>query len=209
MQPDDIFYVNVQAADVPELVEETLVKGRVVERLTYKDPATRKFIHHYSDIPSQRKQMRVALRHCGLINPESIDEYIAVGGYEALSQAFAMKPEQIIEEIKTSGLRGRGGAGFPTGRKWESARKAEGDIKYIIANGDEGDPDCFMDRALMEGDPIRHPGRDDDWRLRGWRSRRIHLPALRIHAGGQDAQERHPAGARVWPAGQEHPGIGL
>jgi NADP-reducing hydrogenase subunit HndC len=154
MQPDDIFYVNVQAADVPELVEETLVKGRVVERLTYKDPATRKFIHHYSDIPSQRKQMRVALRHCGLINPESIDEYIAVGGYEALSKAFTMKPEAIIEEIKTSGLRGRGGAGFPTGRKWESARKAEGDIKYVIANGDEGDPNCFMDRALMEGDPF-------------------------------------------------------
>jgi NADP-reducing hydrogenase subunit HndC len=154
MQPDDIFYVNVQAADVPELVEETLVKGRVVERLTYKDPATRKFIHHYSDIPSQRKQMRVALRHCGLINPESIDEYIAVGGYEALSKAFTMKPEAIIEEIKTSGLRGRGGAGFPTGRKWESARKAEGDVKYIIANGDEGDPNCFMDRALMEGDPL-------------------------------------------------------
>jgi len=154
MQPDDIFYVNVQSADVPELVEETLVKGRVVERLTYKDPATRKFIHHYSDIPSQRKQMRVALRHCGLINPESIDEYIAVGGYEALSKAFSMKPEQIIEEIKTSGLRGRGGAGFPTGRKWESARKAEGDVKYIIANGDEGDPNCFMDRALMEGDPF-------------------------------------------------------
>jgi len=154
MQPDDIFYVNVQAADVPELVEETLVKGRVVERLTYKDPATRKFIHHYSDIPSQRKQMRVALRHCGLINPESIDEYIAVGGYEALSKAFSIKPEQIIEEIKTSGLRGRGGAGFPTGRKWESARKAEGDVKYVIANGDEGDPNCFMDRALMEGDPF-------------------------------------------------------
>ena len=154
MQPDDIFYVNVQAADVPELVEETLVKGRVVERLTYKDPATRKFVHHYSDIPSQRKQMRVALRHCGLINPESIDEYIAVGGYEALAKAFSIKPEQIIEEIKTSGLRGRGGAGFPTGRKWESARKAEGDVKYIIANGDEGDPNCFMDRALMEGDPF-------------------------------------------------------
>jgi NADH:ubiquinone oxidoreductase subunit F (NADH-binding)/(2Fe-2S) ferredoxin len=154
MQPDDIFYVNVQAADVPELVEETLVKGRIVERLTFKDPATRKFIHHYSDIPSQRKQMRVALRHCGLINPESIDEYIAIGGYEALSKAFTMKPEQIIEEIKTSGLRGRGGAGFPTGRKWESARKAEGDIKYVIANGDEGDPNCFMDRALMEGDPF-------------------------------------------------------
>ena len=135
-------------------MEETLVKGRVVERLTYKDPATRKFIHHYSDIPSQRKQMRVALRHCGLINPESIDEYIAVGGYEALSKAFSIKPEAIIEEVKTSGLRGRGGAGFPTGRKWESAHKARGDKKYILANGDEGDPNCFMDRALMEGDPF-------------------------------------------------------
>ncbi len=154
MQPDDIFYVNVQAADVPELVEETLVKGRVVERLTYKDPATRKFIHHYSDIPSQRKQLRVALRHCGLINPESIDEYIAVGGYGALAKALTIKPEEIIEEIKISGLRGRGGAGFPTGRKWESAHKARGDKKYILANGDEGDPNCFMDRALMEGDPF-------------------------------------------------------
>lgn len=153
IQPDDIFYLGVQPADVPELTEETLVKGRVVERLTYKDPATRKRIAHYSDIPFQNKQMRVALRHCGLINPNSIDEYIAIGGYQALGKALAMKPEAIIEEIKKSGLRGRGGAGFPTGRKWESARKAHGDIKYIIANGDEGDPNCFMDRALMEADP--------------------------------------------------------
>ncbi len=153
IQPDDIFYLGVQPADVPELTEETLVKGRVVERLTYKDPATRKRIAHYSDIPFHNKQFRIALRHCGLINPNSIDEYIAIGGYQAVGKAFGMKPEEIIEEIKKSGLRGRGGAGFPTGRKWESARKAEGEIKYVIANGDEGDPNCFMDRGLMEADP--------------------------------------------------------
>ena len=155
IQPDDIFYVGVQPADVPELVEETLVKGRVVERLTFKDPATRKYIHHYADIPSHKKQMRVALRNCGLINPEAIEEYIAIGGYEALSKALgSMTPEQIIEQIKVSGLRCRGGAGYLTGQKWESARKAHCDIKYVIANGDEGDPNCFMDRALMEGDPF-------------------------------------------------------
>jgi NADH:ubiquinone oxidoreductase subunit F (NADH-binding)/(2Fe-2S) ferredoxin/Pyruvate/2-oxoacid:ferredoxin oxidoreductase delta subunit len=155
VQPDDIFYVNVQSADVPELVEETLVKGRVVERLTFRDPATRKYIHHYSDIPSHRKQMRIALRNCGLVNPESVEEYIAIGGYEALAKALSsMTPEQIIDEVKKSGLRGRGGAGFATGRKWESARHAEGEIKYVLANGDEGDPNCFMDRALMESDPF-------------------------------------------------------
>jgi NADH:ubiquinone oxidoreductase subunit F (NADH-binding)/(2Fe-2S) ferredoxin/NAD-dependent dihydropyrimidine dehydrogenase PreA subunit len=154
VRPDDIFYVGVQPADVPELIEETLVKGRVVERLTYRDPVTRKHIHHYSDIPFQNKQLRIALRNCGLINPNSIEEYIAVGGYEGLAKALAMPPEAVIEEIKKSGLRGRGGAGFPTGRKWESARKAHGDIKYVLVNGDEGDPNCFMDRGLMEADPF-------------------------------------------------------
>jgi len=155
VQPDDIFYVGVQLADVPEVVEETLVKGRVVDRLTFRDPATRKRVHHYADIPTYKKQMRIALRNCGLINPESIEEYIAIGGYQALEKALsAMTPEQVIAEVKVSGLRGRGGAGFPTGRKWESARKAEGEPKYMLANGDEGDPNCFMDRALMEGDPF-------------------------------------------------------
>jgi len=154
IQPDGIFYVNVQPADVPELVEETLVKGRVVKKLTYREPATRKRIPHYQDIPFYGKQMRVVLRHCGLVNPQSIEEYIAVGGYQALGKAFGtMTPEEVIAEVKKSGLRGRGGAGFSTGRKWESARKAEGEIKYVLANGDEGDPNCFMDRALMEADP--------------------------------------------------------
>ena len=153
IEPDGIFYIGVQPADVPELVEETLVKGRVVERLTYKEPATRERIPYYEDIPFHSKQVRIVLRHCGLINPESIEEYIAVGGYQALAKALAsMTPEEVIKEIKESGLRGRGGAGFSTGRKWESARKAEGEIKYMLVNGDEGDPNCFMDRALMEAD---------------------------------------------------------
>jgi len=154
VEPDGIFYVGVQPADVPELVEETLVKGRVVERLTYREPASRKRIPFYKDIPFHSKQMRVVLRNCGLINPTSIDEYIAVGGYQALAKVLGtMTPEQVIEEVKKSGLRGRGGAGFPTGRKWEFTRKAPSDIKYVVANGDEGDPGAFMDRSLLEGDP--------------------------------------------------------
>jgi len=152
--PEGIFYIKVQPADAPELVEVTLIKGRPVERLVYKEPSTRKAITAFKDIPFYGKQMRIVLRNCGLIDPQSIDEYIALGGYDALGKVLSsMKPEQVIEEIKKSGLRGRGGAGYATGRKWESTRKAKGDIKYVIANGDEGDPGAFMDRALMEGDP--------------------------------------------------------
>jgi len=154
IQPEGVFYIKVQPADVPELVEETLIKGRVVKRLTYKEPSTREKIPTYQDIPFYGKQMRIVLRNCGMINPKSIDEYIAVDGYQALGQVLtSMTPEEVIEEIKTSGLRGRGGGGFNTGRKWAATRRAEGDIKYVIANGDEGDPGAFMDRALMEGDP--------------------------------------------------------
>jgi NADH-quinone oxidoreductase subunit F len=154
IQPEGILYCQVGAADVPEVVEETLVKGRVVERLTYKEPETHKAVPYYDQIPFYGKQMRVVLRNCGLINPMSIEEYIAVGGYQALAKALtAMTPEEVVEEVKKSGLRGRGGAGFPTGRKWEFARSAPGDVKYIVANGDEGDPGAFMDRSLMEGDP--------------------------------------------------------
>ena len=152
--PEGIFYIKVQPADAPELVEVTLIKGRPVERLVYKEPSTRKAITAFKDIPFYGKQMRIVLRNCGLIDPQSIDEYIALGGYDALGKVLSsIKPEQVIEEIKKSGLRGRGGAGYATGRKWESTRKAKGDIKYVIANGDEGDPGAFMDRALMEGDP--------------------------------------------------------
>ena len=154
IEPDGIFYVGVQSADVPELVEETLIKGRVVERLAYKEPETHACVSYCRDIPFYNKQERIVLRHCGMINPESIEEYIAVGGYQTLGKVLSsMTPEDVIEELKKSGLRGRGGAGFSTGRKWESARKAEGETKYVLANGDEGDPNCFMDRALMEADP--------------------------------------------------------
>jgi NADH-quinone oxidoreductase subunit F len=140
--------------DVPELVEETLVKGRILERLTYTEPETHKAVPYYDEIPFYGKQMRVVLRNCGLINPQNVEEYIAVGGYQALGKVLvSMTPEKVIEEVKESGLRGRGGAGFPTGLKWEFTRKASGDVKYVVANGDEGDPGAFMDRGLMEGDP--------------------------------------------------------
>ncbi len=154
IEPEGLFYTDVQPADVPELVEETLVKGRVVSRLTYKEPVTHQDVCKYEDIPFYNKQLRHVMRNCGMINPESVEEYIASGGYQALAKALTtMSPEEIIEEVKASGLRGRGGAGFPTGWKWEATREAEGDVRYVVANGDEGDPGAFMNRSLMEGDP--------------------------------------------------------
>jgi len=153
IQPEGILYCQVQAADVPELVGETLVKGRIVERLTYKEPASHKAVPYYEDTPFYSKQLRIVLRNCGLIDPQSIEEHIAVGGYSALGKALSSTPKEVIEEVKKSGLRGRGGAGFPTGLKWEYTRNALGDVKYVVANGDEGDPGAFMDRSLMEGDP--------------------------------------------------------
>jgi (2Fe-2S) ferredoxin len=152
--PGGIFYCQVQPADVPEIVEETLVKGRVIDRLCYKDPATGQAIPVFEDIPFYSQQMRIVLRNCGRIDPQSIGEYIALGGYSGLGHAlFGMTPDEVIQEVAASGLRGRGGAGFPTGRKWEFTRKAPGAIKYVVANGDEGDPGAFMDRSLMEADP--------------------------------------------------------
>ncbi|MCR4407900.1 MAG: FAD-dependent oxidoreductase [Anaerolineae bacterium] len=152
--PEGIFYCRVHAEDIPHLVEETLVKGRVVEALTYKEPETHQAIPHYREIPFYTKQQRIVLSNCGLIDPENIEEYIARGGYEALSKAlFQMTPEQVIDEVKRSGLRGRGGAGFLTGLKWEFTYRAPGDVKYVVCNADEGDPGAFMDRSVIEGDP--------------------------------------------------------
>ena len=152
--PEGIFYCQVQAEDVPELVEETLVKGRVVPRLTYEEPVSHKSVPFYSDVPFYGKQTRITLRNCGLINPEEIAEYIARDGYAALSKALSeMTPDQVIEEVKRSGLRGRGGAGFLTGLKWEFCLRARGGPKYVICNADEGDPGAFMDRSILEGDP--------------------------------------------------------
>ena len=152
--PEGIFYCQVQPRDAQTIVEETLVKGRVIGRLTYKAPDTYKELPRYQEIPFYSKQVRITLRNCGMIDPEKIDEYIARGGYEALSHAlFDMDREEVIEEVKRSGLRGRGGAGFSTGMKWEFTAKAPGDVKYVVCNADEGDPGAFMDRSILEGDP--------------------------------------------------------
>jgi len=152
--PDGIFYCRVQDSDVPLLVEETLVKGRVVPRLTYKEPSSHQAVPFYSEIPFYKKQMRIILRNCGMIDPENIEEYIARDGYQALTKVLTtMSPQDVYEEVKNSKLRGRGGAGFLTGLKWEFTARAPGDIKYVVCNADEGDPGAFMDRSVIEGDP--------------------------------------------------------
>lgn len=153
IDPGGIFYERVREEDVPEIFRETVLSGRIVERLLHEDeghgrPKTAEEIRFY------KNNRRVALALCGVIDPEDIDDYIAAGGYEALAKVLtSMTPDQVIDEVTRSGLRGRGGGGFPTGRKWRSARDAHGQPKYVIANGDEGDPGAFMDRALMEGAP--------------------------------------------------------
>jgi NADH-quinone oxidoreductase subunit F len=153
IEPGGIFYTHVQAEDAPEIVTSHLRDGKPVERLFYHDPVTGEAIPRYSEINFYKKQQRVILRNCGQINPEKIEHYIDRGGYRALRKALLMTPEQVIEEIKKSGLRGRGGAGFPTSRKWEFCRNAPGEKKYVICNADEGDPGAFMDRSILEADP--------------------------------------------------------
>ncbi len=152
--PDNTFYVGVKPEDAEEIVKEHLIKGRPVQRLLYKDPVTHQQISDSKRMDFYKKQMRIALRNCGFINPESIDEYISRDGYLALGKCLTeYTPEETINEIKESGLRGRGGGGFPTGLKWEITRKSEADQKYVVCNADEGDPGAFMDRSILEGDP--------------------------------------------------------
>jgi NADH-quinone oxidoreductase subunit F len=154
VQPEGIFYQQLKAADIPHLVEEHLLKGRPVKKLMYVPPADREPIPKMSDIGFFMHQRLIVLRNRGRIDPENIEEYIAFDGYRALERALAkMTPEQIMKEVKDSGLRGRGGAGFPTGLKWERCRSASGNGKYIVCNGDEGDPGAFMDRSVLEADP--------------------------------------------------------
>jgi len=151
--PQRIFYQRVSAQDVPELVKG-VASGEVIDRLLYADPASGERIAFEEEIPFYKKQMRVLYANNGKLDPTSIEDYIALGGYSALAKAlFAISPDGIIETIKRSGLRGRGGAGFPTGVKWEEARKAKADTKYVICNADEGDPGAFMDRSLLEANP--------------------------------------------------------
>ena len=152
--PEGTFYCQVKAEDVEEVVESHLFKGRIVDRLLYHEPLTHESIPNYSEINFYKKQHRLVLENCGAINPEQIEEYIAVGGYEALAKAVTtMSPEDVVEEVKKAGLRGRGGGGFPTGMKWQFAKASVNDKKYVICNADEGDPGAFMDRSVLEGDP--------------------------------------------------------
>lgn len=151
--PDNTFYTNVKPEDAEEIVKEHVVKGRKVTRLLYEDPDTRKHISDSKHMGFYQKQLRIALRNCGFINPENIDEYIARDGYEALAKVLQGTPQEAIETVKKSGLRGRGGGGFPTGLKWEIASKSPGKEKYVVCNADEGDPGAFMDRSILESDP--------------------------------------------------------
>lgn len=152
--PEGAFYSKVSIEDIPELVEEHLVKGRILKRLLYHETIEEDRIKSLNNVDFYKKQQRVALRNCGVIDPDNIDEYLAFEGYKALEKALLnMTPEEVIETVKKSGLRGRGGGGFPTGLKWEFAAKQNNEVKYIICNADEGDPGAFMDRSVLEGDP--------------------------------------------------------
>ena len=152
VEPYNYQYVHVQPEDCKEIVERTILEGQPVERLFYRDHET--VCPHPDDIPFLNQQTRIVLENCGKIDAESIDEYIAAGGYQALAKALgSMTPQDVIEEVTKSGLRGRGGGGFPTGLKWEFASKQVSDVKYVVCNADEGDPGAFMDRSIMEGDP--------------------------------------------------------
>ncbi len=154
LHPHNIFYQKVRPEDVSEIISETIQKGKTVERLLFEEGKANRKITSPQDIPFYRSQMRLLLSRNDLIDPTRIEDYIAIGGYQSFAKAiFQMDPDLIIEEIKASGLRGRGGAGYPTGKKWEECKKERGAIKYVICNCDEGDPGAFMDRALMEGNP--------------------------------------------------------
>ncbi len=152
--PDATFYAMVKEEDIPEIVSEHLLKGRPVERLLYNETVTPNGIKALSDTDFYKKQHRIALRNCGVINPEEIEEYIGTGGYQALGKVLTeMTPDDVIQTLLDSGLRGRGGAGFPTGMKWKLAKQNDADQKYVCCNADEGDPGAFMDRSVLEGDP--------------------------------------------------------
>jgi NADH:ubiquinone oxidoreductase subunit F (NADH-binding)/(2Fe-2S) ferredoxin/NAD-dependent dihydropyrimidine dehydrogenase PreA subunit len=154
IDPYGFFYQQISVKNVPQIVRESLMEGRPVEKLLYKHPQTGQPIALEKDVPFYKEQMKIVLRNCGQIDPTRIEDYIVRDGYLAIAKVLSsMRPEEVIEEVLRSGLRGRGGAGFPAGNKWKFARNAPGDVKYIVCNADEGDPGAFMDRAVLEGDP--------------------------------------------------------
>ncbi|MGL4402941.1 MAG: NADH-ubiquinone oxidoreductase-F iron-sulfur binding region domain-containing protein [Fusobacteriaceae bacterium] len=150
--PENTFYVEVKPEDASRILEEDIIKGEKIEELLYVDPRTKEIIHEGEKMEFYKKQHRVALRNCGLIDPENIEEYFGVKGYQALGKALALEPKEVVKEVLDSGLRGRGGGGFPTGRKWAIALEQISEQKYIVCNADEGDPGAFMDRSILEGD---------------------------------------------------------
>ena len=154
IMPDNTFYTEVKPEDAADIVEEHVIKGRKVTRLLYTDPENKQHVADSKHMGFYKKQLRIALRNCGFIDPQNIEEYVGADGYTALAKCLGeLTPEQVINEIKLSGLRGRGGGGFPTGLKWEIASKNHADQKYVVCNADEGDPGAFMDRSILEGDP--------------------------------------------------------
>ena len=153
IRPEDVFYAHVKPEDCEEIVNTHIIDGKIVERLLCKD-IDQTIVKRLDELNFYKKQKRIALKNCGIIDPENIDEYIAFDGYRALEKVLLeMTPEEVIKEVTESGLRGRGGAGFPTGKKWEFTRMAKGEQKYVVCNADEGDPGAFMDRSILEGDP--------------------------------------------------------
>jgi NADH-quinone oxidoreductase subunit F len=154
IRPKNIFYQRIQPKDVSEIVFKTIKENKIIDRFLYVDPRTKERLVHESDIPFYKLQKRIVFGSNGEIDPTSIEDYIGIGGYAALAKVLSsMSPEEIIQEVKASGMRGRGGGGFPTGVKWESCRKAQGNPRYVICNADEGDPGAYMDRSLLEGNP--------------------------------------------------------
>ncbi|MDY7029040.1 MAG: NAD(P)H-dependent oxidoreductase subunit E, partial [Spirochaetota bacterium] len=154
IKPEDVFYEGVKPEDADEIVETHFKKKTVVKQLTHRNVSTNNKVDTVDKVDFYRGQARIVLRNCGYIDPLNLDDFIAVGGYSSLAKVLtSMTPDQVVEEIKSSGLRGRGGAGFPTWLKWEFTKKAEGDVKYVLCNADEGDPGAFMDRSVLEGDP--------------------------------------------------------
>lgn len=154
VHPDNVFYVKVQADDARDIVQDHLIEGKLVDRLLFIEQSEEKKVKSSDDMSFYKQQMRIALHNCGYINPEKVEDYLANDGYLMLGKCLTeLKPEEVIEEVKVSGLRGRGGAGFPTGIKWEATRKSPSNQKYVVCNADEGDPGAFMDRSILEGDP--------------------------------------------------------
>ena len=152
--PDNIVYRGVKASDVKEILEKTVISKEIIERLLYVDPVTKEKVSKLEDMAFYKKQVKVALYGCGIVNPEDINEALGYGAYKGLARALKMDPQEVINEVLASGLRGRGGGGFPTGRKWQFAHDQVSDEKYVVCNGDEGDPGAFMDEGILEGNPL-------------------------------------------------------